>query len=126
MTIRLPSRFLLFVVYTVGVLGASFGISYAVFEQRNDGEDTKLESLDKGIGNLSSQLDDLRGEVGTLQVEVALADDRRSTCDDLTLRVVLLAFDAAAGQLSATEATSQVDDLKHERQLNCEGVSLAQ
>ena len=75
--------------------------------------------------NLAGQLNDVRSEVGALQVEVALADDRRSTCDDLTLRLVLLAFGAAAGQLSAAEATSQVDDLKHERQFICEGVSLA-
>ena len=37
MTIRIPPRFLLFVLYTAALLGGAFGISYAVFEWR-DGE----------------------------------------------------------------------------------------
>jgi len=37
MTIRIPPKFLLFVLYTAALLGGAFGISYAVFEWR-DGE----------------------------------------------------------------------------------------
>ena len=35
MTNRIPVKFLLFVLYTVALLGGAFGISYAVFEWRD-------------------------------------------------------------------------------------------
>ena len=36
MTIHIPVKLLLFVLYTCAVLGGAFGISYAVFEWRHD------------------------------------------------------------------------------------------
>ena len=39
MTIQVPLRALLFVLYTIAVLAGSFGISYAVFEWRGDESD---------------------------------------------------------------------------------------
>ena len=37
MTIRVSLRAVAFVVYTLALLGGAFGISYAVFEWRDDG-----------------------------------------------------------------------------------------
>ena len=36
MTINISLRFVLFVVYTLALMGGAFGISYAVFEWRDD------------------------------------------------------------------------------------------
>ncbi len=41
MAIRIPLRFLLFILYTAALLGGAFGISYAVFEWR-DGETVEM------------------------------------------------------------------------------------
>ncbi len=58
MTIQIPVKFLLFVLYTAAILGGAFGISYAVFEWRDEGErpdgGITLQSLDSRIDSLSS------------------------------------------------------------------------
>ena len=56
MTIRISLRFVAFVVYTLALLGGAFGISYAVFEWREDepaGAD--LSAIEERINALERQ-----------------------------------------------------------------------
>ncbi len=70
MTIQIPVRFLLFVLYTAAILGGAVGISYAVFEWRDEGEGPDggitLQSLDSRIDSLSSSSG---GSTGISRVE---------------------------------------------------------
>jgi len=48
MIARIPVRALLFVLYTVALLGGAFGISYAVFEWRDDENDAEPQVIEGG------------------------------------------------------------------------------
>ena len=71
MTIHIPVRFLLFVLYTAAVLGGAFGISYAVFEWKDDSPDktevseieASLEQLDDDVGTLGSRISTLSSDI---------------------------------------------------------------
>ena len=71
MTIHIPCMFLLFVLYTCAVLGGAFGISYAVFEWRDDSPDKTevgeieaiIEQLDDDMGKLESRISTLSSDI---------------------------------------------------------------
>lgn len=46
MTIRISLRVAAFVVYTLALVGGAFGISYAVFEWRDDNEDVGISAVE--------------------------------------------------------------------------------
>ncbi len=65
MTVNISLRFVLFVLYTAALLGGAFGISYAVFEWRDDDEGLNASALEERIDELE------RGaSAGPTQVEL--------------------------------------------------------
>ena len=52
MTINISLRFVLFVVYTLALVGGAFGISYAVFEWRDDDEGFDASAIEERIDEL--------------------------------------------------------------------------
>ncbi len=71
MTIRISLRAVAFIVYTLALLGGAFGISYAVFEWRDDSPDktevseieASLEQLDDDVGTLGSRISTLSSDI---------------------------------------------------------------
>ena len=66
MTINISLRFVLFVLYTAALLVGAFGISYAVFEWRDDSPDKvavneRLDGLDDRIGKLTTKVGAVSG-----------------------------------------------------------------
>ncbi len=56
MTIRIPFKAVVFVVYTRALLGGAFGISYAVFEWRDDDETFDTSSIERRIDELEREI----------------------------------------------------------------------
>lgn len=75
MTIRISLRVAAFVVYTLALLGGAFGISYAVFEWRDD-EPTgvDLTAIEQKIDALEQQIDagPTQAELDAQRCEAAL------------------------------------------------------
>lgn len=94
MTIHIPVKFLLFVLYTAAVLGGAFGISYAVFEWRHDDEaaasDSGLtfESLDGRIDTLDSRVDGVKRAVD------ATSSIENSQCHDALKSMLFAGLEA--------------------------------
>jgi hypothetical protein len=83
MTIRIPFRALLVVLYTAAILAGAFGISYAVFEWRDDddGPDSGpiLQATDSPtLETINERLDGLDGSVKNLQGRVDVLSDWRT------------------------------------------------
>jgi len=95
MIIRIPVRLLLALLYTAGVLGAAFGISYAVFEWRDaEGGSTgsvTLESLDSRIDSLGGRVSSLSGASGGVSASEAraIAQDEASKASGQAMKAVL-------------------------------------
>ncbi len=92
MTIRIPLRFLLFVLYTTALLGGAFGISYAVFEWRDDDGaiERRIDDLERqGAGPTQAELDaelcaaalQAFSDAGTLDALQAAEKAVESYCD---------------------------------------------
>lgn len=96
MTIRIPLRVLLFVLYTGAILGGAFGISYAVFEWRDDDADSDgaltLESLDKRIDALGDRIDSVRTAAG------AATSVDSSSCHNALKSMIFAVTEALATQ----------------------------
>ncbi len=52
MTINIPLKAVAFVLYTLALLGGAFGISYAVFEWRDDDEAFDASAIEERIDEL--------------------------------------------------------------------------
>ncbi len=88
MTIRISLRVVAFVVYTLALLGGAFGISYAVFEWRDDeptGVDLsaieqKIDALEQQstAGPTQAELDAQRCEAALEALGVAASTERFS------------------------------------------------
>lgn len=52
MTINIPLKAVAFIIYTLALLGGAFGISYAVFEWRDDDEGLNASALEERIDEL--------------------------------------------------------------------------
>lgn len=65
MTIRIPLGAVAFFVYTLALLGGAFGISYAVFEWRDDDEAFDASNIERSIDELEGQT-----EAGPTQAEL--------------------------------------------------------
>ncbi len=71
MTTRIPVRVVLFVFYTLALLGGAFGVSVAVFEWRDASPDAakvselegRLDSVDTKLGGLNDQISSLSSDV---------------------------------------------------------------
>ncbi len=74
MTIRIPLRVVAFVVYTLALLGGAFGISYAVFEWRDDVETFDASAIERRINDLERQKDagPTQAELDSQRCEAAL------------------------------------------------------
>ena len=89
MTIRLSLRAVAFVVYTLALLGAAFGISYAVFEWRHDdGGAGDTSAIEQRIDELerASQAGPTQAELDVRRCEAALAAAGNSTIVSKVLR----------------------------------------
>lgn len=79
MTIHIPVKLLLFVLYTVAILGGAFGISYAVFQWREDdgGLAADVERMSNDMDLLMNTVGDHYGEArhchGAQNEAIALA-----------------------------------------------------
>lgn len=54
MNIRIPLRAVAFIIYTLAILGGAFGISYGVFEWRDD-EGSDTSSIERRIDELERE-----------------------------------------------------------------------
>ena len=108
MTIRTPVRFALFVLYTAAVLGGAFGISYIVFEWRDDAESdsTITESLNNRIDRLDDQFSSLSSRFGSLS--------SASSADSAQCHLVLWELTIFEGQIRAGEISGTAFDQKAE------------
>ena len=57
MTINIPLKAVAFVLYTMALLGGAFGISYAVFEWRDDDATSVTDSAPVQTGPTQAELD---------------------------------------------------------------------
>ncbi len=99
MTIRIPIRLVLFILYTAAVLGGAFGISYVVFQWRDDNgrSETTVESLDKRMQNLVTRLDTLNGDISNLRTEFRLSSPPSdSQCHNALLDLILVVAERAS------------------------------
>ena len=62
MTINIPLKAVAFVVYTLALLGGAFGVSYAVFEWRGNGEEVS-EYVNCSNDALQTYIDGVEQEV---------------------------------------------------------------
>lgn len=74
MTIRIPVRALLFFLYTAAVLAGAFGISYVVFEWRDDDGAFDPSAIERRIDDLERQGDfrPTQAELDAQRCEAAL------------------------------------------------------
>ena len=95
MTIRIPIRFLLVVLYTGAILGGAFGISYAVFEWRDEGGESDgrvtLESLENRIDSLNTRVNSLGGgSAGVSALEArTIAQEEASKASEQAMKAVI-------------------------------------
>lgn len=113
MTIRIPLRALLFVLYTAAVLGGAFGISYAVFEWREDGGESDgsltLESLDARIDNVDGRVDSVSSRVSGLSTSSGSNDS--SVCHGDLRDLILVVNNKFAGTISGAVLEQEVKDV---------------
>ena len=63
MTIHIPVRFILFLLYTLALLGGSFGISYAVFEWRDESPSVaRVDDIDAHVNDLETRISRLSSD----------------------------------------------------------------
>lgn len=71
MTIHIPVKLLLFVLYTCAVLGGAFAISYAVFEWKADSPDkTEVSEVEASLEQLDDDVETLRSRISTLSSDI--------------------------------------------------------
>ena len=113
MTIRIPAQFIAFVVYTVALLGGAFGISYAVFEWRDDEVESDgtitLESLDNRIDRLDGQITSLSSRVGNVSLASGSTDSRQCHRALADLSIAVAEGITQGLGLSLTEKIRQVE-----------------
>ncbi len=82
MTINIPLKAVAFVLYTLALLGGAFGISYVVFEWRDDDEALDASSIERRIDELEREI-----SAGPTQAELdAERDDAERENDRLCLQ----------------------------------------
>lgn len=113
MTIRIPLRLVLFILYTAAVLGGAFGISYAVFEWREDdgGSDSglTLESLDARIDDLDGRIDSVTKQVSGLRS--ASGSNDSTSCHATVKAMIFAAIEALAFQAVAPSLEREAREL---------------
>lgn len=96
MTLHIPVKFMLFVLYTCALLGGAFGISYAVFEWRDDGGGSDsgltLESLEARIDKVDGRVDSVTNRVSGLST--ASGSNDSTACHNAILARVGGLFEA--------------------------------
>ena len=70
MTFNISLRFILFVAYTLALMGGAFGISYAVFEWRDDDGAFDASAIEERFDALEGKVD---AESGAQKCAAALA-----------------------------------------------------
>jgi hypothetical protein len=112
MTVHVPVRLVFFVLYSAAILVGAFGISYGVFEWRDDGEGsaTELAALDYRISfvrdNFNSRVDALRTDLG------ALSPSGDSTACHLALRdLTVNNANSILGDITPSEAQAKAIEL---------------
>ena len=101
-TIHIPVKLVLFILYTLALLGGSFGVSYAVFEWRDDSPTVaRVDGIDARISRLSADFreslthshDDCGGIIALYVQDVTIlwhegtVDGRKITFDDTNQRL---------------------------------------
>ena len=115
MTIRIPVRLVLSILYTIAVLAVAFGISYGVFEWRDDDTGATLESLGERIDVLDSDVGKLDGRVGSLNTRVAgLSTTTGGSTESAQCHGVLWDLTIFEGQIRAGEIAGSAFDQKVE------------
>ena len=118
MTIHIPVRLLLFVLYTCAVLGGAFGISYAVFEWRDDSPDkAEVSELEASLEELDDDVGTLRSRISTLSSDIDTASGHSH--DECGGQVALYVFEAIGfsnriGGLAESERDAATDDLNQQ------------
>ena len=119
MTIRIPVKFLLFILYTAAVLAGAFGISYAVFEWRDDDADSSvtIEQLDERLDGLDGSVKGLRSRIDSVSSRVdgltLTGPSGSRACHDALLDFILVVAERASSGGSPAlvrDAEEAVDD----------------
>lgn len=108
MTVRIPLRALLSILYTAAVLGGAFGISYAVFEWRD--EDAGSESIDRQIERLDLRIDSLSSQVSGVSASIGLYSDS-GACHRSIIELMTVTIQAQSGQISGGALESRVSEV---------------
>jgi len=121
MTILIPLRALLFILYTAAILGGAFGISYAVFEWREDdggsASDTTLESLDERIVKLDGRIDTVSSRVSGLGQFGGSTDS--TACHNAIIELIMVGLQAQAGEISGGAYEQRWDEVMADIQVHC-------
>ena len=126
MTIHLPTRLLLLVAYTTLIAAMSFGISYAVFEWRNDDDasasadrEAELSNASDRIGQLDSELKTLRARLTQVEARTDTGDPDHDECHRAILDYVVLGFQVQAGEISGSALETKVNEVSSRYDASC-------